>query len=175
MWCLVAKLKLSGMGKVMKLKEIFEPYAAYVRDNEPTTLSYQLICSDKDPLTVTIFVTAARFEREREILPQSRGRDAPSPQSPAPPPDCPPLHPIRRISEFNWAVASLWRQERYECKEKAYLGVHSASEEFKAFKLACEPPAIRTSKLQPCALPSAEATLPCRLLRRRRSTSKSKG
>ena len=54
-WCLVVKLKFKDMGRVMKLKDLVGPYAAWIKKNEPTTLSYSLIFSDKDPLTATIF------------------------------------------------------------------------------------------------------------------------
>ena len=54
-WCLLVKLKFKDMGRVMKLKDLFGPFAAYVKKNEPNTLSYSLIFSDSDPLSCTIF------------------------------------------------------------------------------------------------------------------------
>ena len=54
-WCLVVKLKFEEESGVAKLREIFEPYAAWIKENEPTTLAYELLLSDKDPLVVTIF------------------------------------------------------------------------------------------------------------------------
>ena len=54
-WCLVVKLKFKDYSKIIKLKDLFEPYAAWIHANEPTTLAYQLMTSDKDPLTVTLF------------------------------------------------------------------------------------------------------------------------
>ena len=54
-WCLIVKMKFKDYGKVIKLKDIFEEFAAYIEANEPTTLAYQLMTSDKDPLTVTLF------------------------------------------------------------------------------------------------------------------------
>mmetsp|Transcript_31668 Transcript_31668/g.82773 ORF Transcript_31668/g.82773 Transcript_31668/m.82773 type:complete len:159 (-) Transcript_31668:430-906(-) len=53
-WCLVVKLKFKDYSKIIKLKDLFEPYAAWIRENEPTTLAYQLLTSDKDPLSVMI-------------------------------------------------------------------------------------------------------------------------
>ena len=49
------KLKFKDMSKIMKLKDLFGPYAAWIKKNEPTTLSYSLYFSDQDPLTATIF------------------------------------------------------------------------------------------------------------------------
>lgn len=54
-WCLVVKMKFKDYSKVIKLKDIFEEYAAWIQVNEPTTLAYQLMTSDKDPLVVTLF------------------------------------------------------------------------------------------------------------------------
>ena len=34
-WCLLIKLKFKDMGRVMKFKDLFGPYAAYVKKNEP--------------------------------------------------------------------------------------------------------------------------------------------
>ena len=51
-WCLVTKLAFDSPEKVQKLKEVFEPYAAWIKANEPGTLSYSLVTSDKDPLRV---------------------------------------------------------------------------------------------------------------------------
>jgi len=54
-WCLVVRLTFDNATKVQKLKDIFEPYALWIKENEPETLSYSLIISDKDPLQATIF------------------------------------------------------------------------------------------------------------------------
>jgi len=54
-WCLVTKLTFDSPEKVQKLKEIFEPYAGWIKANEPGTLSYSLVTSDKDPLQVMLF------------------------------------------------------------------------------------------------------------------------
>ena len=54
-WCLLVKLSFDSKEKVQQLKELFEPYAKWIKENEPGTLSYSLIMSDKDPLQVTIF------------------------------------------------------------------------------------------------------------------------
>merc|ERR1712160_91334 len=54
-WCLLVRLKFKDMGRVMKLKDLFGPYAAFVKKNEPNTLSYSLVFSDSDPLACTIF------------------------------------------------------------------------------------------------------------------------
>lgn len=53
-WCLIVQLKFSGMSKVMAFQKLFAPYAEYVREHEPSTLSYSLIASDKSPLTMTV-------------------------------------------------------------------------------------------------------------------------
>ena len=54
-WCLVVKLTFDSAEKVQKLKDLFEPYAKWIKENEPGTLSYSLIASDSDPLQVMIF------------------------------------------------------------------------------------------------------------------------
>lgn len=54
-WCLLVQLKFKDMGRVMKVKDLVGKYAAWIKKNEPTTLSYSLIFSDKDPLTCTLF------------------------------------------------------------------------------------------------------------------------
>ena len=62
-WCLVVKMKFKDYSKVIKLKDLFEEYAAWIQENEPTTLAYQLMTSDKDPLTVTLFERYADKEK----------------------------------------------------------------------------------------------------------------
>ena len=54
-WCLVVTLTFDEVEKVKKLKELFDPYAEWIKANEPGTLSYSLILSDKNPLQVTVF------------------------------------------------------------------------------------------------------------------------
>lgn len=54
-WCLCVKMKFKDYGRVIKLKDLLEPYALWVHANESNTLAYQLMTSDKDPLTVCIF------------------------------------------------------------------------------------------------------------------------
>ena len=54
-WCLVVKLTFKGIGGVMKFKDIFEPYADWIKHNEPTTLSYSYSTDDKDPKSVLLF------------------------------------------------------------------------------------------------------------------------
>ena len=49
-WCLVVKLTFKGIGGVMKLKDLFEPYAQWIKENEPTTLSYSYSTDDKNPV-----------------------------------------------------------------------------------------------------------------------------
>jgi hypothetical protein len=54
-WVLVVTLKFSDAEKLAAFEEIFRPVADYVRAHEPSTLSYDLLKSDKEPLQVMIF------------------------------------------------------------------------------------------------------------------------
>ena len=62
-WCLIVKLKFDSANKVKKLQSLIEPLAKYIREHEPTTLSYQLLISDKDPLVATVFERYADKEK----------------------------------------------------------------------------------------------------------------
>ena len=66
-WCLVVKLTFKGIGGVMKFKDIFEPYADWIKHNEPTTLSYSYSTDDKDPKSVLLF---ERYADSDHRLPQ---------------------------------------------------------------------------------------------------------
>ena len=54
-WCLVVKMTFSSAEKVESFKGIFATYVKYIQEDEPTTLSYQALYSDKEPLVVTMF------------------------------------------------------------------------------------------------------------------------
>lgn len=43
------KLTFDSEAKRQQLVDLIEPYAAFIKENEPTTLSYQVLLSDKDP------------------------------------------------------------------------------------------------------------------------------
>ena len=62
-WSLIVKLRFDSEQKVSKLKEIFETLATYIKASEPTTLAYELLLSDKDPLVATIFERYADKEK----------------------------------------------------------------------------------------------------------------
>lgn len=53
-WTLIVNLTFDSAEKVEQCKKLVGAYAQWIKENEPTTLSYQLMCSDKDPLTVCI-------------------------------------------------------------------------------------------------------------------------
>jgi quinol monooxygenase YgiN len=72
-WCLIVQLKFQDYSKIIKLKDLFEPYAAWIHANEPTTLAYQLMTSDKDPLTATIFERYA--DKDEAYLKIHKGSD----------------------------------------------------------------------------------------------------
>lgn len=72
-WCLVVKLKMSEEAKVAELKRFFGPYAKWIAENEPTTLAYELLVSDKDPLVVTIFERYA--DKDKAFLEIHRSSD----------------------------------------------------------------------------------------------------
>lgn len=72
-WCLIVKLKFKDYSKVIKLKDLWEPYAQWVHENEPTTLAYQLMTSDKDPLTVTLF--ERYVDKEKAYLEVHKGSE----------------------------------------------------------------------------------------------------
>merc|ERR550537_1185381 len=54
-WFLVVKLTFASTEAVAHFEEIFAPLAAYVRSSERSTLAYELLKSDKDPLQVMVF------------------------------------------------------------------------------------------------------------------------
>ena len=62
-WCLIVKMKFDDAKKIETLKEIFSSLARYIKANEPTTLAYELMLSDKDPLVATIFERYADKEK----------------------------------------------------------------------------------------------------------------
>ena len=53
-WTLIVKLTFDSAEKVEQCKKLVGSYAQWIKENEPTTLSYQLMQSDKDPLQVCI-------------------------------------------------------------------------------------------------------------------------
>ena len=53
-WALFVKLTFSSADKVEACKKLVSEYAQWMKENEPSTLSYQLMQSDKDPLQVCI-------------------------------------------------------------------------------------------------------------------------
>jgi quinol monooxygenase YgiN len=54
-WFLVVKLTFASPEAVARFEEIFAPLAAFVRSSERSTLAYELLKSDKDPLQVMVF------------------------------------------------------------------------------------------------------------------------
>ena len=72
-WCLFVKLKFKDMGRIMKLKDLFGPYAAWLKKHEPTTLSYALDFSDSDPLTA--FIVERYTDRDTAYLKVHKGSD----------------------------------------------------------------------------------------------------
>jgi quinol monooxygenase YgiN len=53
-WTLFVKLTFDSAEKVETCKRLVSSYAQWMKENEPTTLSYQLMTSDSDPLQVCI-------------------------------------------------------------------------------------------------------------------------
>ena len=54
-WCLVVTVTFEKEEQVAEFLSFFTPYAQWIRDNEPTTLAYDVLLSDKDPKRCTIF------------------------------------------------------------------------------------------------------------------------
>lgn len=54
-WCLVVQMTFSSEAKRTEFLALFEPYAQFIKENEPTTLAYEVLVSDKDPKVVTMF------------------------------------------------------------------------------------------------------------------------
>ncbi|CAE8654676.1 unnamed protein product, partial [Polarella glacialis] len=40
---------------VQTLTEVFKPFVSYMKEHEPTTLAFEMMHSDKDPLQVLVF------------------------------------------------------------------------------------------------------------------------
>jgi len=53
-WALVVKLTFGSAEKVEQAKKLVSSYADWVRENEPKTLSYSMLCSENEPLQVCI-------------------------------------------------------------------------------------------------------------------------
>ena len=51
-WVLSVQLTFESATKVEECKKLYASYAEWIKENEPTTLTYQLMSSDKDPLQV---------------------------------------------------------------------------------------------------------------------------
>ena len=65
------KLTFANADKIKALKELFAPYAAWIKENEPTTLAYSLQISDKEPLQAII---CARFaDKDKDYVCTHRG------------------------------------------------------------------------------------------------------
>mmetsp|Transcript_45315 Transcript_45315/g.58069 ORF Transcript_45315/g.58069 Transcript_45315/m.58069 type:complete len:146 (-) Transcript_45315:234-671(-) len=63
---LLVTLKFSDPESLGIFKEEFQPLADHVRDNEPNTIAYEVLLSDKDPLRVLIL---ERYkDKERDFL-----------------------------------------------------------------------------------------------------------
>ena len=54
-WIQIVKLKFDSATKVADLTALFAAFSAYVQANEPTTLSFSMATSDKDPLSIVLF------------------------------------------------------------------------------------------------------------------------
>lgn len=65
------KLTFANADKIKALKELFAPYAVWIKENEPTTLAYSLQISDKEPLQAII---CARFaDKDKDYVCTHRG------------------------------------------------------------------------------------------------------
>ena len=53
-WALFVKLTFDSTANVDECKKLVSSFAEWIKENEPKTLSYQLMCSDKEPLQVCI-------------------------------------------------------------------------------------------------------------------------
>ena len=114
-WCLLVKLTFDSKEKVQQLKELFEPYAKWIQENEPGTLSYSLILSDKDPLRDCAAVTRTRERHSLAAAPQSAITDVWTP-------------PRTEVTIF----------ERYEDRLDSYLVKHKQSAQFQKFRPALD-------------------------------------
>ena len=61
-WALFVKLTFDSTAKVEECKKLVSSFAEWIKENEPKTLSYQLMCSDKEPLQVC---TLERYEDKK--------------------------------------------------------------------------------------------------------------
>lgn len=52
-WTLMVTLTFDSVEKVEEAKKLVSSYAEWIKENEPKTLSYQMMCSDSNPLQGT--------------------------------------------------------------------------------------------------------------------------